>query len=210
MDWDFLRRRNLASKYVILLAVALLFGACEGCEACQDEELDTPPDLTVKDTGPPREDEPTDPLAEARETAEGEAESTAVHLGDVAREVAAEIEVASRSKPDPKPRPKIKKEPETGRLSKAELNKVFNVHADAMKKCYERSLKQSPGLQGKVRLTLLISGSGDVKTANVRGISLNNGSVESCMERQATTMKFPEPKGGSVRVNKTYSFFPEF
>lgn len=199
------------SKFIALAAslTLVLSAACDGCK-----EKPSAPDVGTtttqvveEDTGP---DEPVDPLAEAREEAEGHAESGAIHLSDIARSVGAEIE-AQANKPKPKRRANIKrkKPQDTGKLAKAQLNKVFNVHADAMKKCYERSLKKMPGLQGKVRVNLRIKPDGVVETVNVRGLSLNDPTVLGCMEREAQTMKFPEPDGGSVRVVKVYSFFPE-
>ena len=191
----------------IALVLMLCFAACDGCAGCGEEPVE-PPIPAAPDVGVEKEDEPVDPLAEAKKDADERAESVAIALGDVARAVAGEIEAAANA---PKKAPRqVRKEPETGKLAKAELNKVFNAHAGAMTKCYERVLKAEPGLAGKVRIELVIRSSGEVKSATARGLSLKNSVVESCMERQAETMKFPEPDGGAVRVAKTYSFSPEF
>lgn len=195
-----------------MATLSLVFAlACGGCEQCGEPPA---PDVAVQvpkapDVGGAKE-EPVDNTAVATELAEAEAEKISVRVGDAARAVAGEIEAAQAAKKPKNPTPKIKDEPETGKLQKAELNKVFNIHAEAMKSCYERSLKKSPGLSGKVRLELLVRSSGDVKSANARGVSLQDSAVQSCMERQAMTMKFPEPEGGALRVNKTYSFTPDF
>ena len=194
-----------------IAAVALTI-ACEGCEGCDEPAA---PDLghTATPDVRPTEDEPqVDTTAIARELAEADAEKISVRVGDSARAVAGEIEaeLAKRPKPKKPARPKIKDEPETGKLARAQLNKVFSEHGAAMKSCYERSLKRTPGLMGKVRLELLVKSDGDVRTATARGISLRDDAVSSCMERQALTMKFPPPEGGALRVNKTYSFTPDF
>lgn len=199
--------------YLLGILVASLFAsaACEGCVGCGEPPPTPDSGVAVPvDTGSPAVDMAPDDgnLEEATKKAEDDAVSVAVHLGDIGRAVGAEIEAQGASRP--KARPNIKSnEPETGQLAKEKLNKVFNIHSGAMKTCYERALKKSPGLQGKVRLEILIASTGSVRSAKVRGLSLSNSAIENCMERQATTMKFPEPDGGAVRVNKIYSFFPE-
>ena len=200
-------RSLLRVTVVGLLALGV---ACDGCAGCGEEppvpDAGAPPAPDVR----PTEDEPEDnTLAVATELAESEAEKLAVRSIDSASAVAGAIEAENASKPAP-PKPKIKDEPETGTLQKAQLNKVFNMHADAMKSCYERSLKRSPGLAGKVRLEVVIGSNGSVRSANARGLSLKDDNVTSCMERQAATMKFPEPEGGAVRVNKSFTFTPDF
>jgi hypothetical protein len=214
MLWELAESAN-SSRILRLAALAALvsFAACSGCEACGGEP--SAPDVgatnsAAPDTGAEAEPDAAEDLTEAREAAVGTGLSTGVHVSDIARAVGGEIEAQGAAPPKVRPNLKNKAEPETGQLAKAKLNKVFNVHAGAMKKCYERSLKKSPGLQGKVRLEIVISSRGKVTSANVRGMSLRDRSIEGCMERQALTMQFPEPDGGAVRVNKTYSFFPEF
>ena len=200
-----------AGRIQAFLAAALLSTAFAaiGCEGCSEK----PPEELPKEEPPKKEEpppEPEDPLKEARERATKQAYFAGVHIADVARSTAGELEAVAEKPQRPRIRKNVQKEKETGKLSKAELNKVFAIHDSAMKKCYERVLKSKPGLMGKVRLELFIRSNGDVGSASVRGLSLKDDSVHSCMERQAKTMKFPEPKGGAVRVTKTYSFSPEF
>ncbi len=211
MVWDLGNTRRIHSyaRMVAALFVTLTV-ACEGCKACKAPAA---PDVAVApstpDTGAAAEPD-VDNSAVAIELAEAASERIGVRVGDSARALSGEIEAATAAKKPKKPTPRLKDEPETGKLQKAELNKVFDIHAEAMKTCYERSLKRSPGLMGKVRLELLIRSSGEVRNANARGISLRDEHVSTCMERQAMTMKFPEPDGGALRVNKTYSFTPAF
>ena len=196
---------------VVALCFAVGASACEGCAGC-GEPVESAPDTSAPtpsepDAAPVADEGPN--LAVATELAEAEAEKISVLTGDSARAVAGAIEATKTKAPKP-PKPRIKDEPETGKLAKAALNKVFNLHADAMKSCYERSLKRTPGLAGKVRLTISIRSNGSVQRADARGLSLRDANVQKCMERQALTMKFEEPEGGAVRVNKTYSFAPDF
>ena len=192
-----------ASKLILIAIVAL---ALSGCDSCQSEPetpkvIETTPDVSV-------EDEPEDPLKEARENAEKSGEDIAIALNDSARNTAAAME-ALANKPKPPTKPRIREEAETGKVDVAAVKRVFNQNNGAMRKCYERALKKSPGLEGKLTLEVKIKGDGSVAWAKARAKSLNNASVFDCMERQAKTMKFPKPKGGAVRVNNPYTFTPD-
>lgn len=198
-----------ARKSLLPLAVTLLLSAGIACEGCEDEPPEDAPTIEA-DVGVETEDEPEDTLAEETADAEKRAIEQAVTLGDVARNVTAEIEAIVDKPVKPTVRKPRVAEPETGRLAASELKKVFRTNDSAFKKCYERSLKKNPGLEGKVSLSIVIGGDGNVGSASVKGVSLRDALVQDCMERQALTMKFPEPTGGSVRVNKSYTFTPDF
>ena len=195
----------MKTDYLILTLIAL-FAFSLGCAGCEEEPKNELPKLVEKKEVPiePK----VDPLKEATEEAERVAMDDSVYISDRAREVAAEIEAQSHKTVSKRP-PKEKPEPETGSLAKSELRKVFNVHAGAMRKCYERQLKRNPRLEGKVRLEIVIRSSGQVGSAKVNGISLDNRQVNDCMVRQARTMKFPKPDGGAARVTMPYTFTPE-
>lgn len=204
----------MSGMVVRTVLVALLVAAvgCDGCAGCGEQ----PAVVDVGSVEPdirPTEDEPEgDPLAEATEQAESTAQQQALATSDSAVAVAGAIEaslVAKPNAPSTPSRPKSTDEPETGTLAASELNKIFDMHAAAMKTCYERALKRSPGLMGKVRLEVTIATNGSVRRAAAHGTSLRDDTVTSCMERHALTMKFPEPSGGAVRVNKTFSFTPD-
>jgi len=188
----------------IMSVLALLF--LSACDSCSPEVVEPPPPQTIQ---PEPEPEPEDPLKEAREAAESEGEQTAVGVSDVARIVSADVE-ALKNQPKRPIAKKPKSEPETGKIDVREVKRIFGTSDVAMQKCYERSLKNNPGLEGRVSLEILIRSDGTVGTAKARPITLKNSSVFDCMERQAMTLKFPAPAGGSVRVNNPYTFTPAF
>ncbi len=197
---------NRSTLLALIVGSTLLGFACDGCNPPPPEE--TPkvePDVGVK-----AEDEPEDPLKEAKANAEEIGIEAGVSLGDVARNVAAEMEALANEPKKPKVRKPRVAEPETGKLAAAAIQKVFRLNDSAFKKCYERSLKKNPGLEGKVKLSIVIQSDGTVSSSQVSPVSLRDALVNDCMERQAKTMKFPKPEGGSVRVNKSYTFTPDF
>jgi hypothetical protein len=84
-------------------------------------------------------------------------------------------------------------------LTKAEIDRVVRSRSGLMKACYQRELNRSPGLGGTIVVTFRIKPDGTVQSARVvpGKSTLRNSSVESCVTRQITGLKFP-PKGGGV------------
>lgn len=189
---------------VTLLALAVVGFGCGGCE----QEKPPEPKPKIEKKVEVKEEPKEDPLKEATENANELSTASSVYVSDRAREIAAEFEAAAK-KPVTQKSTKPKAEPLTGTISKSDLRKVFNAHAGAMRKCYERELKRDPRLQGKVKLQVLIRSNGQVGKADVQPVSLQNNQVSNCMERQARTMKFPQPDGGAARVSMPYTFTPE-
>jgi hypothetical protein len=84
-------------------------------------------------------------------------------------------------------------------LTKAEIDRVVRSRSGLMKACYQRELNRTPRLGGTIVVTFRIKPDGTVQSARVvpGKSTLRNSSVESCVTRQITGLKFP-PKGGGV------------
>ncbi len=188
------------------VVLALVTGIA-ACDSCQPKEV--PPPVVEPVVEPKVEIPEVDPLEEARGVADKDAEGIAVVLNDTATLVASSIE-AEANKPPEVVAKKPKSDPETGKIDTSAVKRIFDQNNTAMRKCYERVLKASPGLEGKVTLEVKIQSDGTVGSAKARGVSLDNAAINDCMERQAKSMKFPQPKGGSVRVANPYTFRPDF
>lgn len=194
-----------------LLCVATLALFISACDGCSEKKPDPPKvDMAAEVTPDVAPDLPEeDPLKEAREMAEAEAQLLAVTIGDTARLVASQIEAANKPTTTvTKTRIKTTETAEKGTIDPAEANKIFRRFDGAMRKCYERALKKRPGLQGKVQLLVVVNASGTVTRSKASGLSMQDSSVNNCMEALTPRMKFPEPKGGAARLSKTYSFSP--
>ena len=198
-----------------LLCICLLTVSLAACDGCSEKK--TTPDLgtPAQDLGSPGEPDlgpPEDALKEAREAAETAGQLKAVNLGDSARLVASQIEAARTAvtkSTTPKTRIKTGGESkETGKIAANDAERVFRKFDGAMKKCYERALKKRPGLEGKVKLMVVVGASGSVTRANASGLSLKDSSVNNCMEALTPRMKFPKPEGGNAKLQKVYSFSP--
>lgn len=189
------------------IALALLALATSACDGCNKAETPPPAPVVVKTPEPPAPDlpPPADPLAEAKTDAEAKAAAAALAIQDACALVGAEIE-GLNTKPTIVQTTKIK-QLETGTIDAKAAAKVFQSYDGAMRKCYERSLKKSPGLEGKLLLTLIVNPDGKVKSARAGG-DLND-EVETCAERLAAEMTFPKPTGGAARLVKPYKFNPD-
>lgn len=199
----------IAARPLALTAAALLIAsslaACDGCSKPADPPKE--PEV-IKPPEPPKEEPkpPEDPLKEAREDAERQAGAAALALQDACALVGADIE-GMNAKPTTAVQPTKIKQLETGTIDSKAAAKVFRDYDGGMKKCYERTLKKNPGLEGNVLLTLIINPDGKVKSARAGG-NLDNKEVETCVERLAVEMTFPKPEGGAARLVKPYKFSP--
>jgi len=82
---------------------------------------------------------------------------------------------------------------------------VIRRNLARFKFCYEKQLSSNPNLGGKVSVYFTIAPTGSVAKAMVRETSMNNATVEGCVNKVMRSLKFPKPKGGGIVV-VTYPF----
>lgn len=86
-----------------------------------------------------------------------------------------------------------------GYLEPAEIQDVVRGGLDAMRRCYERSLRVNPAVGGKLKLAIRVAPDGHVSRVQV---SSEAGALpielERCMELEARAWRFPRPRGGFV------------
>lgn len=92
----------------------------------------------------------------------------------------------------------------SGRLSRAQIQKVINEHVAQVQACYERNLMRDHSLAGKVTFDWVIAESGSVASARVRSSTMAGSSVSACILQEIRSWTFPAPEGGTVAV--TYPF----
>ncbi len=93
-----------------------------------------------------------------------------------------------------------------GNLSKAEVLKVIQKNQARISACYERQLMKSPNLSGKLTIAWVIKPNG--KVAGVKQVlsSIKDAKLKSCVFGVVKKMRFPKPKGGSVKVKYPFVF----
>ncbi len=92
-----------------------------------------------------------------------------------------------------------------GSLDKEIIRRVVRENQAQIRYCYERELTRTPGLNGKIVVKWVITGTGSVRQAQVVETGMKNKSVESCLTSRINGWRFPKPKGGGI-VIVTYPF----
>lgn len=92
-----------------------------------------------------------------------------------------------------------------GSLDKEIIRRVVRENQAQIRYCYERELTRTPGLNGKIVVKWVITGTGSVRQAQVVETGMKNPAVESCLTARINGWRFPKPKGGGI-VIVTYPF----
>jgi TonB family protein len=87
-----------------------------------------------------------------------------------------------------------------GALSKPVIQAVIRRRLRAVKKCYEQELQNSPKLQGRVVIKIVISASGKVSSAEVKESTVPSEPVGACVAEVMRKAQFPAPKGGGIVI----------
>lgn len=95
---------------------------------------------------------------------------------------------------------------EGGELHKDIVRRYVRRKEAHLTYCYEKELLASPTLAGTVRATFLINDGGHVSGTTATG--LGNAALEACIADVLSSIEFPRPQGGSVRVTYTFELQP--
>lgn len=97
----------------------------------------------------------------------------------------------------------------SGSLSPDMVRRVVRRHLNQVRYCYEIALRQTPGLEGEVRVSFTIAADGSVSVTNVVANTVGSPEVAACIASRPRTWRFPQPEGGgNVVVNQTFVFAP--
>ena len=80
------------------------------------------------------------------------------------------------------------------------IMKIFRQrqHTDELRACYERELRKTKGLHGRIVVEWVVLSQGTVSTAAVKETSMKNKALESCITNAIKFWRFPAPKGGDM------------
>ena len=95
-----------------------------------------------------------------------------------------------------------------GRLDKAAVTQVFKRRQGALKHCYEKQLKRTPTLAGKVRFTFTIGPAGRVIALSIVDDTAGSAELTRCIAERVREWRFPEPAGGAVTFVHTLVLAP--
>lgn len=93
-----------------------------------------------------------------------------------------------------------------GDLDPSIVSKEVRSRLGAIKACYERALKRSPTLSGKVVIHWTITAAGTVSGVDVENDTMGDTEVASCIKSLIARWRFPAPSGGSVEVSFPFVF----
>lgn len=93
-----------------------------------------------------------------------------------------------------------------GDLDPSIVSKEVRSRLGAIKACYERALKRSPTLSGKVVIHWTITAAGTVSGVDVENDTMGDNEVASCIKSLIARWRFPAPSGGSVEVSFPFVF----
>lgn len=87
-----------------------------------------------------------------------------------------------------------------GALDKSLIDAVIKRNMNQIRYCYQRELTKDPNLNGKITVKFVIAKDGTVSKAETKSSTMNNSSVESCINGRFLKFQFPEPKGGGIVI----------
>ena len=97
----------------------------------------------------------------------------------------------------------------SGSLSRDMVRRVVRRHLNQVRYCYEVALRQTPGLEGEVRVSFTIAADGSVSGTTVVANTVGSPEVAACIASRPRTWLFPQPEGGgTVVVSQTFVFEP--
>jgi|GEM_PF-6205200 len=99
-------------------------------------------------------------------------------------------------------------EVDSGNLEPAVIANVVRNRLGSVKECYERQLKKSPQLSGKIVIRFTIDEEGRVSQALVEENTLQDETVSGCVVSRFQRFRFPKPSGGAVTVSYPFIFTP--
>jgi len=113
-----------------------------------------------------------------------------------------ELKVEAPSEVEGRGRKSIYRSPEA-------IQQVLLAHNSAVRYCYERELKRTPTLKGKISVRITVDANGHVKKAEIVTSTLNNARVERCILARIRLWKDFQPirsDEGDVTFRQTYTF----
>lgn len=139
--------------------------------------------------------------------------------GVVVEDVPSTSKFALSVAPEPEPTPEPTPEPapvlqaasqpidEGKGLDAGQIRGPIKRNGAQVKACYERELKNNPGLKGKLVLSFTIAASGKVRSAKARKNSTGSSSLARCVMSRVKNWVFPSAEG-STEVEYPFTFEP--
>ena len=97
-----------------------------------------------------------------------------------------------------------------GSLPPEVIKRIVRAKLGSFKACYERGLSKKPELAGKVSVEFVIGLKGNVVSAKSgKATDLDDKEVVGCVVKGFSTLSFPNPENGIVKVTYPLKFAPD-
>lgn len=97
----------------------------------------------------------------------------------------------------------------SGKLDKETVKKYIRKQLAGIKWCYQKAYQRNNKIEGKVTVSFIISATGKVIKSKVASSTLGDKPLEACIEEKVLRWRFPEPKGGIVKVRYPFVLRPQ-
>ena len=97
----------------------------------------------------------------------------------------------------------------SGKLDKETVKKYIRKQLAGIKWCYQKAYQRNNKIEGKVTVSFIISATGKVIKSQVASSTLGDKPLEACIEEKVLRWRFPEPKGGIVKVKYPFVLRPQ-
>ncbi len=97
----------------------------------------------------------------------------------------------------------------SGKLDKETVKKYIRKQLAGIKWCYQKAHQRNNKIEGKVTVSFIISATGKVIKSKVASSTLGDKPLEACIEQKVLRWRFPEPKGGIVKVRYPFVLRPQ-
>lgn len=85
--------------------------------------------------------------------------------------------------------------PCTDCIAQADIDRIVKTRMDKIRGCYQRALRDNPGLSGNLVVKFVVGRDGGTANAVVKDSGLGNVQAEQCVLEQFLQLRFPRPPG---------------
>ena len=80
-------------------------------------------------------------------------------------------------------------------IAQADIDRIVKTRMDKIRGCYQRALRDNPGLSGNLVVKFVVGRDGGTANALVKDSGLGDAKAEQCVLEQFLQMRFPRPPG---------------
>ncbi len=93
-----------------------------------------------------------------------------------------------------------------GQIKSSDVARVIRRGMAFVRACYQRALRRSPQLGGKIVIRLMINAVGKVTSTEIDSDTIGDSSVAACIRAHAARWRFSPPEGGTAEVAVPFVF----